>query len=57
MQENILQELKELDRIIKNAKQFIKENPNDDLIPFLLEQDLYRRYELLKELESSENKQ
>lgn len=57
MQENILQELKELDRIIKNAKQFIKENPNDDLIPFLLEQDLYRRYELLKELEISENKQ
>jgi hypothetical protein len=50
-----LEELKDLERIIKNAKKFIKENPNDDLVPFLLEQDLYRRDELLKELESKEN--
>lgn len=57
MQENILEELKELERIIKNAKEFIKENPNDDLVPFLLEQDLYRRDELLKEIEGAENKQ
>ena len=35
MQENILEELKELERTIQNAKEFIKENPNDDLVPSL----------------------
>lgn len=55
MKENILEELKDLERTIQNAKEFIKENPNDDLVPFLLEEDLYRRDELLKEIESAEN--
>ena len=45
----IIEKLRDLDSIIRNSQSFLLENPDDEIINFVLEQDLFRKNILLNE--------
>jgi hypothetical protein len=52
----IIEELRDLDKLISSANEFLVENPEDEIITFLLGQNKYRREILLGELKEAHQK-